>query len=379
MTKENKSNEKVNNGLYKRGNNWCIRIMINGILHRKSIGPEKAKAKAVLAELKSQRALFRVTGDMSGLEEFFKIRERKTFAEVAEAYIAERPHLKPSTLRGYREILKNYLLPTFGKLYVDQITEDQIARFQADISQSVSATRTNNILGPLRYILKTCVRRKLIGDNPALYVSQLREEDPNIDPLTADELDKVITCMKPYQQPLFLCLAWTGARPDELFALRWSDIDFQRNEIHINKGRVRGLENTTKTKSSKRVIYMLSVVRQILSSLHASSTKHLNGYVFLNKHGQPYDKHVDREWRIALSKAGVRHRPAYQLRHTFASQCLQNGLQPTWVSKMLGHSSLQTTFKHYARFIDDASNINEKRLEEFLSNRNSSNTRASSS
>ena len=92
----------------------------------------------------------------------------------------------------------------------------------------------------------------------------------------------------------------------------------------------------------------------------------MEGYVFLTKTGQPYSKHVDREWRTALRRAGVRHRPAYQLRHTFASLCLANGLQPTWVAMMLGHSTPQITFKHYARFIDDASNANEKLLEEFL-------------
>jgi integrase len=118
----------------------------------------------------------------------------------------------------------------------------------------------------------------------------------------------------------------------------------------------------------------LVVLLVTLSELKDSKTKHLDGYVFLNKHGQPYSKHVDREWRIALKKAGVRHRPAYQLRHTFASLCLANGLQPTWVAKMLGHATAQVTFKHYARFIDDASKSNEKRLDEFLQERSRSKT-----
>ncbi len=89
--------------------------------------------------------------------------------------------------------------------------------------------------------------------------------------------------------------------------------------------------------------------------------------MFLNKHNQPHDKHVDREWRVALKKAGVRHRPGYQLRHTFASMCLQNGLQPTWVAKTLGHTTPQVTYKHYARYIDDISNFNEQRLEQMIS------------
>jgi integrase len=358
---------KTKAGLYKRDNKWYIACVVNGKRYRKCIGPDKSRADAVLAEIKKQRAIHRVTGEMSGLETLFKRKVRKTFAEVAACYIEERPHLKTSTKRGYNEILKNRLMPVFGDLYIDQITEEKIARFQAEVSKTVTATRTNNIMGPLRYILNVALRRKYISDNPALNVPPLREEDPKIDPLNTEELDHAIAALKPHQRPLFICLAWTGARPDELFALRWDDVSFERGEIQINKGRVRGREGTTKTKSSKRTIPMFSIVRQALLELKKNPTQHVEGYVFLTKHGQPYDKHVDREWRTALKRAGVRHRPSYQLRHTFASLCLQNGLQPTWVAKTLGHTTPQITFKHYARFIDDASNENEKRMEQFLS------------
>jgi integrase len=71
----------------------------------------------------------------------------------------------------------------------------------------------------------------------------------------------------------------------------------------------------------------------------------------------------------AYKKAEVNHRPSYQLRHTFASLCLQQGAEATWVSKMLGHASLQITFKYYARYIDDKSGRNEAKLENFLSER----------
>lgn len=364
--KKTKRESRAKNNLYKRDGNWYIACVVNGVRHRKRVGPDKAKAEAVLAEIKKQKALNGITGEMSGLESLFKKKVRKTFAEVAESYIAERPHLKPSTARGYNEILKNRLLPAFGSLYIDQITEEKIACFQAGVSQEVTATRTNNIMGPLRYILNVAIRRRLISENPAVNVPPLREEDPKIDPLTLDELDSVLAVMKPHQRALFTCLAWTGARPDEMFALRWDDVSFERNEIVISKGRVRGKEGTTKTKSSNRTIKMFSIVGETLLELRKNPTQHLERYVFLSKHNQPYDRHVDGEWRRALKKAGVRHRPSYQLRHTFASLCLQNGLQPTWVAKMLGHTTAQITFKHYARFIDDASNENEKRMEQFL-------------
>lgn len=82
----------------------------------------------------------------------------------------------------------------------------------------------------------------------------------------------------------------------------------------------------------------------------------------------PYTHHV---WRTALKKAGLRHRPSYQLRHTFASLCLESGVTPGWLANVLGHSTLQTTFKHYARFIKDSSRENESRLETMLGSRKS--------
>jgi integrase len=366
MVEEKQKNRRAKDGLTKRGDTWYIRCMVDGRVYRKAVGKDKAGAAAVLAEIKKQRALLKITGDWSGLQAFFQPRERKTFAKAAEDYLAERPHLKASSKRGYSEILKNYLLPEFGNLYLDEITEERIAQFQAEVSRRVTATRTNNILGPLRYILKACVRRRLIRENPALNVSTLREEEPLIDPLTPSELERVIAALKPYQRPLFISLAWTGCRPDELFALKWNDVNFERNEIYIRRGRVRGRESTTKTRAGNRTVHMFSPVKAALLELRKNPTQHVEGYVFLNKHNQPYDKHVDREWRTALQRARVRHRPGYQLRHTFASMCLQNGLQPTWVAKTLGHSSPQVTYKHYARYIDDASNVNEQRLEESI-------------
>ncbi len=356
----------VKDGIWKRGSNWYISVKVNGRRRTKSFGKDRKAAELALAEILKHRAVAHASDDWSGLIAFTRPKTRKTFAEVAEDYLAERANLKYSTLRGYREVLKNYLLPEFGKCEISEITEEQVARFQADISKNVSAIRVNNIMGLLRYIMKVCIRRKLITDNPTIGVRPLTEGQPDIDPLTRQELDLALSNVTAHYRPLFTCLAWTGARPNELFALRWTDVDFKRGEIRINKGRVRGSEDLPKTASSSRIVPMLSVVRDALEELKGRKSLSLDGYVFTNKHGQPINKHLDHLWRTALRKAGLRHRPSYQLRHTFASVSLQNGVTPGWLAQVLGHSTLQTTFKHYARFIKDASRENESRLERLL-------------
>ena len=104
-------------------------------------------------------------------------------------------------------------------------------------------------------------------------------------------------------------------------------------------------------------------------------TMSLDGYVFTDPKGKPINKHLDRIWARALQRAGLRHRPSYQLRHTFASLCLVKGMAPGYVAKLLGHSTLETFYRHYARWIDDSSRQQEFRLRSiFASTRNDAQT-----
>lgn len=359
---------KVRNGLYKRGSSWYILAKVkqpNGTWKqiRKSFGTDKRAAELALAELKKQRVVARVNNDWSGLEQLTAPKSQKTFAEVAAEYMAERAHNKASTLRQYNELLNGYLLPQFADVPISAITEQQVAQLQVRLANRLSACRTNSAINLLRAILKVCVRRKLIEENPAAGVDRLREAQTNIDPLTVEELGLALSKVGDHYRPLFTCLAWTGARPCELLALRWNDVDFARKEIRINKARVRGAEGLPKTSSSERVIPMLPPVIEALQALKgARNVVALNGndHVFLRKDGKAFDKGLDTHWATALQRAGLRHRPSYQLRHTFASICFEQGVSAAWVSKVLGHTTLQTTFRHYARFIKDPMKQNEQ-------------------
>jgi hypothetical protein len=58
-----------------------------------------------------------------------------------------------------------------------------------------------------------------------------------------------------------------------------------------------------------------------------------------------------RVWKEAIEASGVEYRPLYQMRHTFATLALAAGADLYWVSRQLGHESIRTTLKHYARFV----------------------------
>jgi integrase len=239
-----------------------------------------------------------------------------------------------------------------------------IAKFRTSLRSEVGTERINNCINLLRAVLEIAVRDGHIKENPAkglgsLEPTEIKEE---IDPLTREELDLILRVIPAKYRPIFICLAWTGARPGELKALRWSDVDWRAGEISISKTRYKGQEGTTKTKSGKRRVMMLPPVLEALKQLKAAqSVSELTGHVFVSKDGTLLD-HLDRVWASALKKAGMRHRPSYQLRHTFASLCLSAGIEPGLIGRWLGHSGPQITLKHYARFIVDTKRDNQRFL-----------------
>lgn len=202
----------VKDGIWKRGNNWYISVKVNGRRRVKSFGRDRKAAELALAEILKHRAVANATNDWSGLAEFTKPKSRKTFSEVAEDYLAERASLKYSTLRGYREVLKNYLLPSFGKMEVSDITEEDVARFQAEVSKDVSAVRTNNIMGLLRYIMKVCLRRKLI--RKILPWEFVRSQKSSRTLIRSQMMNWISLCQKSFRTIAPCSLVLHGPEPD---------------------------------------------------------------------------------------------------------------------------------------------------------------------
>jgi integrase len=156
----------------------------------------------------------------------------------------------------------------------------------------------------------------------------------------------------PWWRSYFTVAFWTGARPNELAALHWGDVDAVRGILRIRAGRYRGKEGPPKTASSVRDIDLLPAVVEALKAQKAQQAaerlKRGRGapepgqdYVFTGPEGGLLNVNAfrDRFWYPTLTKAGLSRRTMYQTRHTFASNALAAGEAPSWVSAMLGHAS----------------------------------------
>ena len=167
-------------------------------------------------------------------------------------------------------------------------------------------------------------------------------------------------------QNFYATAFFTGARSGELIGLRWEDIDFENQEIRIERSIKMGEISTPKTENSFRVIDMLDSLVPYLEAQYSLTGK-FNSYVFLNKHNEHYYdikriRYTD--WKRTLIKCELDYRPIYHTRHTFASLMLSNNEDILWVSNMLGHTDSTMTLSKYSRYIKR----DKKKRGQFLKN-----------
>lgn len=165
----------------------------------------------------------------------------------------------------------------------------------------------------------------------------------------------------------------TGLRISELLGLTWCDVDFDNARLHIKKAKVLGQYKAPKTKGSIRSVelnrHALALLRELYKTTgqrrgrkiavlqldNKTKRSELVRPVFINTktnnpflHSAQYGKTF---FDAFLKQAGVSHRGANQLRHTFASQCLTNGISKEWIARQLGHNTTQMVDIHYGRWL----------------------------
>lgn len=146
----------------------------------------------------------------------------------------------------------------------------------------------------------------------------------------------------------------TGMRIGEVCSLRWSDIDFQSKMIYVQTsivrlnqgGKTKSVVGSPKTASSNRIIPLTKCLEGILAAEYVRSNSNFvvgtaAGDHFLNP------RTLENQYKAILKLAGITPAPFHTLRHTFATRCIESGMDIKSLSEILGHSSASITLDIY--------------------------------
>ena len=278
--------------------------------------------------------------------------------------------LKRSTWRNYRVILKKHILPEFGDQRLDEITGRTTAAFLVSkIKSGLSSKTAKNIKNCLSSVLSYAhqpdgylERNPIIGVKVPKPEGEKAKREP--DPFSWEDrtiFEETFREHFPRYYAFVVTAFRTGLRIGELMALQWGDIDFKHRLIRVARNISMGRVTTPKSKSSVRDVRMTSQLveelKALMTSRKAETLKkgwsQVPEWVFCNEEGNftNTDNLRHRVWKKAVKKSELRRRTPHDMRHTYATLRLSKGDSLAEVSKEMGHSSAEITYKTYYKWL----------------------------
>lgn len=319
------------------------------------------------------------------------------------------PHLNKTTFVNYKCYINNHIVPLIGKTRLKDLTSDKIQRFINKLIEKGLAPGTIKIIFLILKmgLKKVCREKKLssdILDREALELP--RSKKKHFETLTKEELTTLLSSLEVLPNPskgflsyqqykdriIFTALlieSVAGLRRGELLGIKWSNIDLNKGVLYINQQWTQWSKfSNLKTDSSIRTISITSDVIEFLkwfkSQQDELKSKLGENYigddvVFCYQNGRPIPHSTFFQWWAkALKKSGVKHIRFHDLRHTFVTLGLEDGIDYKTLQSMTGHKSIKTFFDVYGhvtnKMQESAAAKIEKRINNVIPFRKASNT-----
>jgi integrase len=317
---------------YVPSGTYYARIRIRGKLLRKSLKTDLISvAKLRLTDLeKAER--------QAGESKDALANGKMTFGQAAEILrqrVQGDASLKPRTKEYYDQriaaLLKSW--PGLGGVELRRITKPDCLSWAARVGAEMSPTAYNHTISILRGIIEVGVECGARYDNPARFIKRVRERSKKLTLPDFDQFQAFVTEIENsgsgFSEPcaeLVRFLAFGGFRKVEASFITWADCDFTKGKIIV-----RGDPETGTKNGEFREVPMIPDMRQMLERMRSERS------------GEPAESYVMRvhECQKAIDRAakvvGMERITHHDLRHLFATRCIESGVDIPTVSRWLGH------------------------------------------
>ncbi len=329
----------------KHGNNWRVRWIDHDGVRRSAVYESFKEAQSEVRKRQAETAEI-----IEGLRA--KPPADRTFAEMCDYWMANRA-IHKRNIRDDKSIIDRHLRPAFGTLKLKDLGIEQVDAFRVKLPE-LSKKTVANILTLLISLLNAAVELGWLLKAPRIKKPKIRLISADFRYLRTDsEVVALLTAAKENGEDAYVLYAtaiYTGMREGELAALRWSDVNFPRRLITVQ----RSYDGPTKAEDV-RYVPILDVLLPILREWKLKTPGTL---VFSNRDGnmlQPCGRIFTERLHRILDAAGFeksevkrqRHCINFHcLRHTFASHWVMKGGDLFKLQKVLGHKTVQMTMRY---------------------------------
>lgn len=279
------------------------------------------------------------------------------FSQAAAGWLEEiSGNLKHSTYVKYNNIYRKHLEKALGSIPLSGMSGQEI---QERISEHLLVERLSDSIRKS----VCCVTKQILefaGEKysvcaPMPELSAGKPMNRPVETFSKDEQSRLLACvyngMDRFKAAILLCL-YTGMRLGELCALKWTDFDFRDRMVAVNRtvqrittkedaaGTVL-METAPKSESSRRTIPLTDEMAGLLKGIGGDGEYVFGGDRPLEPRTMQY------QMKRILREACVENRNFHILRHTFATNCVESGMDVKTLSVLLGHSDVKITLNRY--------------------------------
>jgi len=313
--------------------------------------------------------------------------EQYTLAQWASLWFEtySKPHVRESTALYYENYIRQHIIPRLGDVPLKKLTSLQIQRFYNEVKAGGRIKRNNKItdlslsnrtIRGLHMLLHNCleqaVRERLISVNPTDNCRIPPKERKEMKVIPPEKIGDYLKAAKEHGVlAMFYLELSSGLRRGELLALLWSDLDIESRTLSITKtvhrynGELKVLP--PKTENSIRKII---IPQQAVNLLEEGHCRHPNNpYMFPSPvTGGMYDPDaIGRTHKKLLARAGLESSIRFHdLRHTFSTIMIQNGVDAKTLSGMLGHYSAAFTLDTYTHITTQMQEAAAEKMSNFM-------------
>jgi len=277
-----------------------------------------------------------------------------------------KPNVRPATADRYQLIIETYTIPRIGKIKLTKLTSRDLQKLYKDLMKhgrvqkrsgngnpGLSSTTVRSVHLTLHCAFERAVKERLIPRNPTDDCIAPKARKVEMKTLLPEHFKAYLDAANTRNVlPMFYLELVSGLRKGEMVALLWTDLDTERKTISVSKQYVRNpsgevMLSRPKTETSVRQVSIPQDVVDLLIQEHNKPPD--NPYMFPSPvTGEMYhpDSVVKLHEKI-LKDANLEHIRFHDLRHTFATLALQNGVDVKTVSSMLGHYDPGFTLRTY--------------------------------
>lgn len=312
---------------------------------------------------------------MSGVNEDVVVGEDTPIADFWTKYLHYCEHeykgrgMKPSTVRGFKQVWNQFLEGHFGKRTLQEYQAGDARAFLASLKTTQVSSTLKHIRGLAGAMFTEAIERGLRKDaNPwRVKIPKECKESEQTQHYTLEEVENLVSALVDHvdAQLVMALSCFLGLRPGEIAALRWEDFD--KESVHIRRSVVRGNVGTPKTPESIATLPIIDQVRIPLELWRQRSQSPKEGWVFPSRNDTPVDlhnliarvirPHVEGVERCAEcdripKKSGVAWKSLYAGRRCAATAVIEaTGGNYAVAQALLRHKSMTTTLNVYKKAI----------------------------